>query len=828
MRPICLLLFLAPGILSATPGSLIESTFPNFSAQATVSAAAISDDGSVFVSGDFNAADGTPRPGLAKLTPSGLLDTAFNPTPDPSPPIGGGVPVFSSFGLGDQSPPLFALPQGRLMTLHGDSWTLYDSDGSQNETLLSDISRSGTPVPRPQFLTDERLFLINGTEPGLQAYCVDDLSADTTFTAATGPHPAHQAAPANSSGIWVLGRGLFRDPPYLFNSYPFTIFRLEENGDLDPSFEPVELPEGYEYHLSARADGGFNLVREWTGRYLLSPIATSRSLVAEQFDTEGESLGTSTFSLPFSLNLAAATLQSPNHVIRPTLDLRRIIRTQPGEIGSDPSFSIALAAPELPALNPLITKTVTQFPNGQLLVGGNRKFSSEGVPDPAWHTPRLSKKSKITKLRRLPGNGVIVCGDFDLVDGTPAAGMVRLTSDDSIDPSFTPDLDCRFLQDIQSLPNGNLAARFSIPVPNAEPSWSELVRLTPNGSLSTILPEPISGSASIYWGRITDFTVRSDGSIVAQFHQQGGDLPTSNPLLINPDGSLSFPNPLGFLSSYNQPSVGLLSLRDDTFFRGSERYSGDGTLIEAAKPLEYSNPKLELDDGSVIFTRQFFYTSVPTIQRWHPESGYDADFVDPFPSPSTINIGGVTPASSDKLLAWGNFPSASLIRLHSSGQIDPSFRTPSTPITTALAEPGNTILAATNGELIRLDDSQAVGFDDWIEATSVTEEISPNDLLPDADPDHDGCSNFLEYAASSDPFVSDSSRCHPVQIAPLTWRIFCNPEAPEISRRIETTTNCSTWGPARSDQVRLETNSACLSWTLLPGQAKLFSRVRID
>lgn len=107
------LLLLPAQVHGATPGSLLESNFPTFSSQAEVSAAAVADDGSVFIAGGFSAVDGVARAGLAKLSSTGTLDPTFIGTllDDLEEPL---------VALGDDvivTPALFPLPNGRLIQL---------------------------------------------------------------------------------------------------------------------------------------------------------------------------------------------------------------------------------------------------------------------------------------------------------------------------------------------------------------------------------------------------------------------------------------------------------------------------------------------------------------------------------------------------------------------------------------------------------------------------------------------------------------------------------------------------------------------------------------
>jgi hypothetical protein len=281
-----------------------------------------------------------------------------------------------------------------------------------------------------------------------------------------------------------------------------------------------------------------------------------------------------------------------------------------------------------------------------------------------------------------------------------------------------------------------------------------------------------------------------------------------------------------------------LVLDDDTYFWGNTRFAADGTGIETLDgTFAGTDPVLQLPDRSVIFIRQAYYTGGPLLQRWHPVTGVDAAFVDPFEGAVNIFITGVSPAANGKMFVRGDLGSASVVRLHATGQLDPTFRVPSGSVNATLAGPGGSVLVAgafdsldgqPRSALARLADTRAVGFHEWIAAATSRSSLAAADLSPTADPDRDGSTNLLEYAAGSDPAVSDPARSQVRNLSPFTWMIPCNPEAPEILRRLETTTDLTRWQPARADQIRLESNRASLTWTLLPGSSSLFSRVRIE
>lgn len=816
------LLLLLPALLQAQPGTLLPSSFPDLSSHATVTATSLSDDGSFFLAGDFQEIDGIPRPGLAKLSPDGTLDTSFTPA--------------SGAASG-----LFALPTGHLMLLNQHSWSMLDPDGSPNSVLFPDLPKNESISP--QYHHGGRHFIIAGTPATLRAYRTSDFFSDSSFVSPITIHPPYQAVPAADSKLWLLTRSPSQPSPIYYNiNFSHTLLRLLENGTVDPSFTPLELPAEHAYSLESAPSDGFRLIGEWLGRYNFWPRATNRSFRADQYNFAGEKIASLSYAAPFSWS-AGAIFQDTDLVIYPTLDSTSLVRRLATTQTLDPSFSVPITAPAEPIRGPLSVVNLDHLPSGTILLGGTRRLLPDGSPDPRWHIPRISKNATISHLRRLPDGSVLAIGNFDLADGSPAPGILKLRPDDTPDPSFTPAFDFRFAKKILPFPDGSLLALFNV-LATDQGQASQLARFSATGEFLSLwpIPEP-PGTPTLFFGEVTDFAIQSDGTtLVSTF--SNGEVPSPGFRRILPDGT----SPLvpGVFLNSNIPGS-LLLLHDDSYLRGNTRFAPDGTLLEAIPALAQLSPLVQLPDHSVIFARQFFSTITPPLVKWHPHTGLDPAFEDPFQNEPSTRISAITPAAHGKLIVQKNNTftrlqadspiivqeDSTLVRLHATGQVDPTFRPPSGNLLANLDEPGGSLLIAgdfttLDGQpreaLARLADTRAIGFTEWIAATTARSGIT--DLARDSDPDHDGSSNFFEYAAGTDPTISTPSQ--PTRLGALTWMMPCNPEAPEINRRLETSTGLDTWIPARADQVRLETNRHCLTWTLLPGLPSLFSRVRID
>jgi len=86
---------------------------------------------------------------------------------------------------------------------------------------------------------------------------------------------------------------------------------------------------------------------------------------------------------------------------------------------------------------------------------------------------------------------------------------------------------------------------------------------------------------------------------------------------------------------------------------------------------------------------------------------------------------------------------------------------------------------------------------------------------------------FLNTPPARTPFIAFISPKECVTLGGLTWEVGCNPEAPEIVRRLEVSSNLIDWRPAQATDFRIESGLNCLSWTLQPGKRRLHCRLKV-
>lgn len=825
MRRLLAALFL-PAALLANPGLVVSSSFPQLSAHATVRQVELDPAGGIYVRGDFTAADGRPRPGLARLNPDGTVDEEFEPEViewlNEERDTLLTIPLWISASAPPGSPGLFALSGGRLIVTGASGWDLLDEKGHGGRPGFSDLPRSGVFL-QPQFEAEGRVFVI--AEGELRAYYGDTLERDHDFALAAHSGVLSQAVAAADGKIWVMRWELGQlAPGWLWPNTPtYTLRRAEAGGSWDEGFAARNLADGCVHSVEAAGAGSFRVVSEWVERFRYTPTPSHRAFTAMTFDAEGGELGTVTYSVPLAWGQDQAVHQGADRVIHPTYQgARALIRTIQAALNPDPAFSVRFAVPEFPVAGPTEFQTLTALSDGSFLVGGTRKFLHDGSPDPGWHVARLSRRGSVSQLVALQDRTVLVVGDFDLADGVTAPGALVLRPDQSRDLSFSSSFDFRLVRKVLTTPNGGLVGLLQ---PGSEDVAGNPISLgwfDAAGEFTSAWPTPPEpDKPSVYFGSPSDIGVQSDGTILATF-ASNSDVISYHLRKIPAGGGTSSWLHLG----HSSVSDSVLVLPDDSYLVGPQHFTRFGMIRASVPDSPFARPHTRLPDGSVIFATAWS----AMVRRWHPETGVDAGLFAPIES--AVGIRGAGPASDGKWFVWGNAPAElSLVRLHSNGGVDPTFRPPAGSVSAMLKEPGGTVLVAGDfaaGALLRLADTRVSGYDDWIAAATAGTGWSGEDLATHADPDGDGTENFLEYAASTDPTRSDFRRSQPSRMTSGAWLLPVNPEAPEIVRRVEISTDLKYWHPADASRVRLETSAAGFAWSLLPSHGNLFTRVRAE
>ena len=899
--PLLIILLSGPAHAFIKPGEITQSNLPRLRSEATVVATAIAEDGSVFLMGDFDEVDGIPRPGLAKLTSSGHLDSSFEPQlgvemriqvrsdlPNttsliPNHP----VPLQSAFDNGntirfDDKPrpylypetELFALNEGRLFVRNETAWTILDANGVIDDLAFPGFDRTSASA-LPQLLQDNRLIVLTDDDRLVALDLANGDLTDPTFELDplwTGT--IQQAVSAGSGKLWLLSR---RDRFMV-------VCRLNSDGTMDTTFPPLELRDGGHYRIASGSNGGFILTNKSTGFIIANPIDifAPTPVIAccigfpwrnEQRVQWFNAIGVLTGVVQADIGIGGRTLLHSAPWNRAIFFNNNTQRWESqytnGILGNFPDFPYA--NPNQSSDLPLVLETIDLMPGSSnifspnYLIGGTRLLTANGSLHPDRHIARLTRQAITLKARRLPDDALLVSGDFSQADQYSCRGMVKILPDGTIDESFSPDLDLRFIREFEVKPDGGIFVLLSRPWSDPDGKQFNLLALSADGRINhefTQAHEPLGGAQIEL---LADGSLLVENSFPARTHFGGQPLLVAfwgNTLQrILPSGEIDSDWPLAIIQPpIHYGSHRLLSLEDGSFLWGNRHYDSEGILIDIIVGETNLSPLAQNEDGSVIFqSRASSFPSLTQIHRWTGGPELDPTFISGL-SPQGTAVHGVQFGSRGKLLLWGhlNTPSGprSLVRLHGTGQVDYTFdplplqhhllptTTPSILTNTGLAQfshsrfssksvpsflfkQNDSFLAGgsfgeSEGNFVHLADSHLSGYSDWI--TSATGEYQDTSH----DFDQDGRSNLHEYALGTDPGRPDAltDEIQRASLSPLRFQLACNPEAPEVRRTIEVSTNLTHWEIGTGQHFTTEPGPGCLNLRMTQSEHRLFLRTR--
>lgn len=845
-----------------TATEVLPDEFPVLSTEARVEEAAVAPDGSVFIEGVFTSVDGVARPGLAKLRADGTLDPEFAPLDAPDLSI---IDEFGSqvlWGWGGEEDELFALSNGGLMRSNSMRFEVRRADGTVDENALLDLREEGASV-RPQFEKDGRLWLVilrRGIDP-IRRIVVRDSETLAPIgeleLADNLPEPPTNISPAAGGGLWVMGRA---DGPIVFTStVPFVprhvLYRLSADGALDESFGVEELPSQQWYRLehSSGAEVVLSSISGIRFRYWPAPENQVRNF---QFrDAGGTGVSNDSFISSFGI--------SSEYVIR----AGEVLGFQPyrSDRVSSGGRSGELAATQIELDENFLPSRLTAldvFPDGQLLLGGIRRITDEGLLAPDWHVVRLEGRTDVRQLLPLRNGDVLARGDFDLASGSKRLGAVRLGSDGALKTSFRSELDLRRALNLVEKRNGNFLALMGRDYVDGEGEKSRLLELDSDGAILRAIPLDFAGSRwSPEEGRsFSDdtsiwFALQPDDSIILRV-TSGWEVRSTWSWRMpqgDPGRAERILNSLGL-------NVGVIPLPDGRLLVGREIYTAEGLRSPGGEILPTGASYVSsLEDGTLVLsessmaegTRHFLWTpeegriagfesrDVSKLGFWSPVFRQAARGKTLVTSDDSFSRVGFTPGIFDL-----QFFANALWRLHANGQVDPTFKATPDPFslfhsTLAMGSdsPAPTIWVAgnfteVNGEarkgLAILSDAQASGFQEWMRACAGVAPGVPTMFSEGGDADGDGYSNFFEYAAGSHPIEKSVIGQGIEKADRLTWQVTCNPEAPEVVRRVEVSDDLRTWRPAQAAEVRIETGLRCFNWKLQEGRSGVYSRLKVS
>ena len=839
--------------------TVLPDQFPQFSTEATIQEVAIAPDGGTFIRGDFNAIDGVPRPGLAKLRPDGSLDPDFAPLDQPGTLFLDqfGYPIYEfGFWPAGQPPALFPLSNGNLIWSEFQGYWLRGPDGQLIPNSFAGFDLGIEEEPEPQFERDGEVCLVikRTNAPNEIAFANPaDCSHLRTLVLPEELTLYHSftVGPAGDGKLWVLAAsrphyttgGLGSHSLHLVNK----LYRLLPSGELDPDFqEPSLIQNRFCTFERATPSQVVLSYARWLVLYRgYTPPPISRTF---QFHNFEEGTG---FSIVAGLN------SQENFTYALGEDTVYTLRSHPPQIFSESKIDPAPIYSGDPTAFPTGIHPLTGLPDGSFLIGGIRKITAQGELDPQHHIARATTTSSIFELIPLTGDRVLVRGSFDQVSGAQHFGAVVLNEDQSLDPSFKTDIDFRRVSAVLPKPDGHFLVTVERNRTDAEGDTSRLLELDEAGRLIDVIPLNFASNSFDFDGNQPPL---ADTDFFTIALLPGNDLlinatNTNSPvhiqsswLLLNGDSSTA---------TKIKSSTNPFHLEPDSRDLGQVAYLGEG-LIHSAGTLYQLNGHIAHSaqplPGGASLTGVFPDGSLLVgDRRWYPQTGF---FDEPLPFLSSLQFyfPEFIPAKNGKLfLISNNLPDQGInrflvssffvrptpvLRLHSSLQVDPSFSLDLgqngrigdlLPLGDAVWVAG--LFSEVNGlaraSLARISDDQTGGFQDWMRATTRVSPDAPVWFDPNADSDRDGQIDFYEYALGSHPTTPSITDPRLQKVSRNTFRLPCNPDAPEVLRQLEVSTDLETWRPALASEVTLATTRSCLTWTLHPSFRHLYSRVRI-
>lgn len=239
-------------------GTLDSSFDVGLGADGIVRALAVTTDGGILVGGDFLTINGVSRPGIAKLTRTGDIDTSF--APDAGAPGG----VYAVAGLADGK----VLIGGQFTSAGGASYASvarFQAGGAIDRTFTTGVGPDG-PVYALAVDSEGRALLGGGfsqfnnvARPGVARLTADG-ALDTSFDPGTGADDLVYGLAVQQDGKVMLAGAFTTLTGVQRNRYG----RLNSNGSLDTGFEVYEGANGTVRSLAMQSDTAFVIGGEFT------------------------------------------------------------------------------------------------------------------------------------------------------------------------------------------------------------------------------------------------------------------------------------------------------------------------------------------------------------------------------------------------------------------------------------------------------------------------------------------------------------------------------------------------------------------------------------
>lgn len=695
------------------------------------------------------------------------------------------------------------LPPAEFPGLSQQAVIIPEFADNQSLTLIELFTelRRGGPVARSRL---RRIQLATGQDAPL-------------FLPAHGEFNPTDAIPAANGNVWVVEFPLYPEYSPRLYKVDHRLRRLTASGqansiDRTVPGAAVKLLAGPEGTFMARASyylpisGGPGWVHE------LYPFAESGS-AGVSFSSNGLP--------PFlperqrSIIMNEATSMQSVMGREPTRLIRRL-----SDGSEDPAFQPGISASRL---NRLQDESI-------LADGRHRLRASDGAPLPGWSVPDLSRPGRVSLLLPSGNGGVYTAGDFVTADAQPRPGIARWHADGTLDRSFAPAEGRGTVLSAAVLTDGSVA------VLRRQSGRSTLQRLLADGT-----PDPgFEWPPDAFW----EAPLEEIGKIAAA---PGGEIlavvnwlnPVSNTTVlgVSPQGGARV-----IKSGDSGTGYHFLPLPDGRFFLDGKLHTAHGQL----------DPGFQTDAFAPLAAAGGGYLFTDYGGRLHfvePGGSLRNAFVPP------VDLGGIVTATEGALQQILVSHDDTVTRLYPDGRRDPAWKEPVLlrrnegipsgmpifggpnalpasaeclllhPVTGQLWIAGD--FTRVNGQfrpgVAVLDATSPSNFTDWIATIFQDSAIRG----PETDPDEDGASNWLEYAAGTSPEGARSRPATEILTLPsLCVRAPRNPLATEIVTVLEVSPDLLQWRTATAAEAIRKPGIGQDSYALTPPTGRAWFRIR--
>ena len=433
-----------------TDGTLDVSFDPVIGADITVYTTSIQSDGKIIIGGDFTSYNGTVRKGIARINTDGTLDNSFNPLGGATNPGGGAnsstvrtssIQTNGKIIIGGSFTFYNITSRNQIALLNTDATldlTFNPGTGADNIVYTTSIQSDGKIIVGGLFT------VCNGAaRNGICRLNVDG-TLDLSFNPGTGviysagPSSSVKTISIQSDGKIIIGGA--------FDNYNGTvrngIARLNVDGSLDSTFNPVVITGGSIYTTCLQSDGKIII-----GGWFTFNSSSSTNRIA-RLNSDGSFDGTFNVGTGANNVVETISIQSEGKIIiggsftTYNGTARNRIARLNGNGTLDFSFN-----PGSGASNTILTTSIQN--DKKIIIGGsftsfdgtarNRiaRLNIDGTLDSTFNVG-TGASTIVSTISLQIDEKIIIGGYFNTYNGNSRKGIARLDVDGTLDLTFNP------------------------------------------------------------------------------------------------------------------------------------------------------------------------------------------------------------------------------------------------------------------------------------------------------------------------------------------------------------------------------------------------------